>query len=355
IAVALISIDPSKYGFNDVEYGKPIEYDRVIIKAAISMDKVASLCNADVETIRDLNTQLLSDLTPVFDDGYLIKIPKGFFKEFSKNYKDADDFEKYGFNPIYDGNEGTSSINKDESYSYFKVSDYHVEDKRYIISSSNRELVFHSLAETEDLYNVSLKYEVRPTDLRLWNNIMYGNYPKQGDKLSVWLTKAKYKELYGVKQESIEENRTEEIKDEKKDVSEKKDNTEKTVLVNKENRTNENNTEKKEEKNTDVKKDEKKSTDTKKRTTDKTTDKKKSSQTYTVKEGDNLTEIADNFDVDVSDIKEWNGLESDKIMVGQKLKIYSDKKITSSSKKAKTYTVKSGDNLTKIAEENNVS
>src|SRR4030095_15757928 len=129
IAVALISIDPPKYGFNDVEYGKPIEYDRVIIKASISMDKIAALSNTDVETIRDLNTQLLSDVTPVFEDGYLIKIPKGYFKEFSKNYKDADDFEKYGFNPIYDGNEGTSSINKDDSYSYFKVSDYQVEDK----------------------------------------------------------------------------------------------------------------------------------------------------------------------------------------------------------------------------------
>jgi LysM repeat protein len=174
---------------------------------------------------------------------------------------------------------------------------------------------------------------------------MYGSYPKQGDKLSVWLTKAKYKEIYGVKQETIEENRTDEIKDEKKD------NNEKTVLINKENRENENNTYTKEEKNTEVKKEEKKSTDTKK----KTADKKKSSQTYTVKEGDNLTGIANDFDVEVADLKDWNDLESDKIVVGQKLKIYSDKKITSSSKKTKTYTVKSGDNLTKIADENGVS
>ncbi len=54
-------------------------------------------------------------------------------------------------------------------------------------------------------------------------------------------------------------------------------------------------------------------------------------------------------------MKDWNDLESDKIMVGQKLKIYSDKKVTSSSKKAKTYTVKAGDNLTKIADANGVS
>ena len=59
--------------------------------------------------------------------------------------------------------------------------------------------------------------------------------------------------------------------------------------------------------------------------------------------------------VNVADVKDWNDLESDKILVGQKLKIYSDKKITSSSKKSKTYTVKEGDNLTKIADANSVS
>ncbi len=352
IAVALICLNPSKYGFNDVEWGKPIEYDRVVIKAALTVDEIASLSNTDVETIRDLNSQMLSDITPVFEDGYLIKIPKGKFKEFTENYEAASHLEKYSFKPIYDGNEGTASVNHEESYSYFKVADYHVEDKRYIISTSNRELVFHDISETEDLYNISLKYAVRPSDLRLWNNINYGMYPKRGDKLSVWLTKDKYKELYG----SVEEEKkivdvTEStIKDPGKDEVIEETNSEgtnETVLVNKEHK---NDPEVKKEveikKDTEVKKEKKTSTDTKK---------KQSYQTYTVKEGDNLTEIADSYDVDVVDVRDWNNLESDKILVGQKLKIYSDKKVTSSSKKSKTYTVKEGDNLTKIADANGVS
>ncbi len=362
IAVALICLNPSKYGFNDIEWGKPLEYDRLVIKSAITVDQIAALCNTDVETIRDLNSQMLSDVTPVFEDGYLIKIPKGTFKEFSANYEAAGEIEKYGFKPIFDGNEGTASVNHEESYSYYKVSEYSVEDKRFIISTTNRELVFHDINEKEDLYNVSLKYAVRPSDIRVWNNINYGIYPKKGDKLSVWLTKDKYKELYGSvekekKTENVTEKNKETIQDPGKDEVIEETNSEgtnETVLVNKEHK---NDPEVKKEvevkkdpevkKDTEVKKEKKTNTDTKK--------KKESFQTYTVKDGDNLSDIAGTYSVDVADVKDWNGLESDKILVGQKLKIYSDKKITSSSKKSKTYTVKSGDNLTKIADANSVT
>lgn len=387
IAVALICLNPEKYGFTDIEWGKPIEYDRVLIKSEISMDKIAELSGSDVETIRELNSHMLNETTPVYDGGFLIKIPKGKYKEFKANYESAGDINTNGFAISYEGNEGTSTVNTEETYSYFKVVDYSVEDPRYIISTSNRELVFHSFAEKEDLYNVSLKYSVRPSDLRMWNNINYGMYPKAGDKLSVWMTKSKYKEMYGSKEEektteyveeyneklddkkytrpkdngneTTTENKTE-IKEETTVKVEDIKPKEETVLVNKEHRNETPKVKKETEPKIEPKVEVKKETETKKNTENKTktTTKKESgtAQTYTVKSGDNLTGIAGNYNVDVSDIKEWNSLESDKITVGQKLKIYSDKKTTTEkNKKAKTYTVKSGDNLTEIADNNGVS
>jgi membrane-bound lytic murein transglycosylase D len=359
IACALISLDPAAYGFTDVEWGKPIEYDRVVIKAAVSVDKIAEMCGTDVETIRDLNSQLLKDVTPVFDDGYLIKIPKGSFKQFASNYESANDFDKYGFKPVYDGSDGTAAVDHSNSYSYYRVVDYEVENKQYIISQANRELVLHDFADKDDLFTVSLKYSVRPSDLRVWNNISYGTYPYKGQKISVWLTKSKYKELYGVKEEEQKEEKVtnEETKEENVTVkenktedktTEKKDNE--NILVNSENKGS--NKETVEENKEEVKKETKKETKTEKK---KTTN-KKNSQTYTVKSGDNLAGIAETYDVTIADLKDWNNLESDKILVGQKLTIYSDKKITtSSSKKATTYTVKSGDNLTLIAEKYEVT
>ncbi len=47
-------------------------------------------------------------------------------------------------------------------------------------------------------------------------------------------------------------------------------------------------------------------------------------KTYTVRRGDVLNKIADRYDVDMYDLKTWNKLKSSKIMVGQKLIILDD-------------------------------
>ena len=87
----------------------------------------------------------------------------------------------------------------------------------------------------------------------------------------------------------------------------------------------------------------------------KVTSSSKKAKTYTVKEGDNLTKIAESNGVSIADIKEWNGLDSDVIQEGQVLKLYSTKetkKETKKEKKSKTtyHTVKKGETLGKIAD-----
>ncbi len=155
----------------------------------------------------------------------------------------------------------------------------------------------------------------------------------------------------------VEEYKEEETGTNTETKTTKEDNE--SILVNKEHRDNDPeikmDTEVKKEPEVKKQPEVKKDTEVKKEEKKTVTKKNQNFQTYTVKEGDNLTGIADAFDVGVSELKDWNGLESDKILSGQKLKVYSDKKVTSSSKKSKTYTVKSGDNLTKIAEDNGVT
>ncbi|RPI12853.1 MAG: LysM peptidoglycan-binding domain-containing protein [Ignavibacteriae bacterium] len=366
IACALITINPKEYGFNDVEYGPPIEYDRVLVKAQISISRIAELCGSDIETIRDLNSQLIQDVTPVFEDGYIIKIPKGTHKEFAKNYESANDFEKYAFNPKYEGNEGTGTYTSSGSYSYYQVTDFQPEKYKNIVTTSGRQIVFHAVNDFEDINSIAYKYEVRATDIRIWNHISYGALnPKKGDSLSIWLTENKYKEMYGVKETVPEKQVTEEIKtpvqpENNSTNNEVSKNTEinnknaEDVLVNKEHRneTTEPVKETKIETNPEIEKKE-----TEKKVTKK--EYKGTAQTYVVKKGDILSEIAGKYDVSTGEIKEWNNLESDKILVGQKLKIYSDKKVVMKdelkSSKKQTYKVKEGDNLTAIADEYNVT
>lgn len=48
---------------------------------------------------------------------------------------------------------------------------------------------------------------------------------------------------------------------------------------------------------------------------------------YKVKRGDNLSEIADQFQVTVSDIKRWNHLRSNKAPLGKRLKIMTQERV----------------------------
>jgi len=116
---------------------------------------------------------------------------------------------------------------------------------------------------------------------------------------------------------------------------------------------------------------------------------------YTVKRGDNLSEIADKYNVTVSDIKKWNKLKASTVARGKSLKIITNESVVQTVKKeskinttplqvknnqqlastesktskedkanakidtlstiAATYVVQKGDNLSSIAKKNNVT
>lgn len=77
------------------------------------------------------------------------------------------------------------------------------------------------------------------------------------------------------------------------------------------------------------------------------------SGTYTVKSGDSLWKIANEYGLTVAELKSLNGLTSDNLSVGQVLKVSNSSGSSNSS--GNTYTVKSGDSLWKIANQYGVT
>ncbi|MDR7002200.1 LysM peptidoglycan-binding domain-containing protein [Neobacillus niacini] len=80
---------------------------------------------------------------------------------------------------------------------------------------------------------------------------------------------------------------------------------------------------------------------------------KTTTNTYVVTKGDSLSKIAIKYKLTVSDLKKLNQLKSDRIKVGQKLKVPGTAKTTTTTpaKNVTTYIVKAGDTLGKIAKQ----
>ena len=80
---------------------------------------------------------------------------------------------------------------------------------------------------------------------------------------------------------------------------------------------------------------------------------------HVVKSGETLGKIAQKYKCTVTNLKKWNNLKNNTIKVGQKLKVYPPESQSNTSQQTssgnKVYTVKKGDNLSKIAKKYNVS
>jgi len=77
LAAAIIAKEPARYGFADVAYLPPIEFDVVVISSRTDLELVARICDVPYQTIRDLNPELRRWCTPPDYPDYELKIPLG--------------------------------------------------------------------------------------------------------------------------------------------------------------------------------------------------------------------------------------------------------------------------------------
>ncbi len=392
LALSFVLRNPEEYGFKDVEYGAQLTFDRVEIKSALTLQKVADLCETDIETIRDLNPELTGETLPEYDVPYEMRIPHKSFDKFLANFNSANDIDKSsGFTPSFAGNETAVAGNQLAGVQY-KVSDYAPENARLIASTSGLKKVNHEYKKRESLDAVASYYDVRPTDIRIWNSMNYGINPKINQKLSIYLSDSKYNKLFGSNgikgnlnaaeviegsknKETENQNtsivtttaplKTEPVKEEASDNnqapvlipsndnnSSEQDNSAETVSGDTQDNISDNSVSETETSysSSNETANENNSNGTEINSPEVKSAKKNSfSKTYTVADGDNLSKIAAENNVTVSELKEWNNLESDKIMSGQKLKI------NAPNVKTSVHTVSEGENLTMIANEYGIS
>ena len=77
IAAIMIAKEPEKYGFTDLNYLPPLDYETVSVPRWTSLKAVAVACKTDFTTIHNLNRQLRKRITPPNIAKYPIKVPTG--------------------------------------------------------------------------------------------------------------------------------------------------------------------------------------------------------------------------------------------------------------------------------------
>ncbi len=405
IALSFVLRNPEDYGFKEIEYGTPASYDRVNVRSPLTLQKVAELCETDIETIRELNPEIINDVLPNYDGPYQLRIPDKNFEKFSANYEKSSDVDRSsGFSPEFAGNEA-STAGGVITLSGYKVSNYEPEDIHSIASSNGRKKVSHTIDKKEALSSIAVIYDVRPVDIRIWNNISYGSLLKYSKPLDIYITEEKYKSLYGIKDdENGQKNNSSEKQEDKNNTSygnvsndntsskndntkiTKEDNQKTTEPVTTDNSAvnnapvdnttsantntgsnsetssapvadnnstvNSDNTTTTTEENTEGQIDNTGNT-TENETVPETPKVKVNNNTgtkiYTVSSGDYLSTIANKYGVTVNELMEWNNLQTDKIIIGQKLKLFP------ANSKTAVHVVEEGENLTMIANEYGIS
>ncbi len=77
IAASLIANSPETYGFDNLEYRPPLNYDTVTLTSPVDLDVIADCAETSVEVIKELNPELKRWCTPPDAREYSLRIPEG--------------------------------------------------------------------------------------------------------------------------------------------------------------------------------------------------------------------------------------------------------------------------------------
>lgn len=77
VAAALIGSEPQKYGFENLRYETPLEYDEVEVRESVKLENIAAMTGSDLRLMQELNPALLRGQTPPGESGYRVRLPEG--------------------------------------------------------------------------------------------------------------------------------------------------------------------------------------------------------------------------------------------------------------------------------------
>jgi len=210
LAVLLLCRDPEKYGFSDIEYLQPLDYEEVALPSATDLEVIARLAGSDYRTIKRLNPELKRWSTPPGEKGYIVRLPQGSYDRFVAGYAALDPAEriKYLRHRVKPGDtllnlskrhrvrvDDIIALNGISNPRALRVgSDLILPLKKGYTSRPLEELrddYIRSYRRTykvrngDSLWSIANKFNITQKELRVWNRLGWSNLIRPGQTLVV--------------------------------------------------------------------------------------------------------------------------------------------------------------------------
>ncbi len=375
LAAAIIASNPTSYGFKTPKT-KQHKYEVVEIKQSADLAVLANSAGTSLKTLKAYNPELRQSATPV-DVVYRLKIPVGKKEQFVTNFNSLPSDQRFA--PQYVAHkvkrgESLWTISKKYRVSIHDLAAVNKIRNRHRLSigqkltipvrrsnggtllasnsgPSGHKKVIYKVKRGDTLGHIAEDYSTMARSIRRWNKLEYGQHIFPGQKLTIWIKEdmsqlasntnaGREKVVHNVKRGDTIGHIAESYR-----VSSRK-------IMSWNNIKSKQHIYPGQKLNIWVK-----NNNSSKSIAQKSSNKGKK-VTYTVKRGDTIGHIADDYNTTVSNIRSWNNMKrSSYIKPGQKLSLW----IGSNANSSKTsndlkiyYTVKRGDTLSKIAENHRV-
>lgn len=223
IAAIIIARDPEHYGFTNINYHAPKDYEKISVPGGVSLKTIASVANTSSEELRQLNNELRKNVTPP-NNMYTLKVPVGCKGLLASNMDQLKPTPPPQ-HPVYAF--ATHTVKRGDTVgsicSRYKISmttllkannlrsrhlkaGQHLQipvasaskyaamqkDAQYGKMASNtvQQTLHHRVGAKDTLASVAHHYHVSVQDLIRWNNLSKRSSLKRGQSLAVYVTKA---------------------------------------------------------------------------------------------------------------------------------------------------------------------
>jgi len=299
IAALVIARDPQKYGFSNIQYEQPLQFDTIKVGPNMTLSAIALISGSSEKEIKALNHELKRGKTPSNRASYGVKIPAATLAIAQKNLSRLHSIATTSYK--------THKIRKGDTLS--KICSRYDVNKTTLLKVNNLRsrnlqpghnlripystiayrllpegasdamiaykdsLVLHRIKKGETISKISYKYKVPAEMIVAWNGLKNAHTIREGQQLALYIdrgTEARSNRKKALKTASISDPNLIVLHPHKKSRHPVSDNI---------------------------------------------------YQYYSVKNGDSLWSISRRFSASTRDIKRWNNLKSNMIHPGSKLKL----------------------------------